>query len=165
MLQIVQIINEKIYKPYRLTLTGFEQEPESQKYSACAFKLNKMQVRFRMAYITPKKIGQFVTLWKRDHHGLIKPYDYSDDIDFFIVVVCHNDFIGHFVFPKKILLKKNILSQYKKKGKLAIRVYPPWDKANSPQAKKTQAWQLDYFLDISQRKAIDQNRIMKLYSF
>lgn len=163
MIQIVKTINEKIYKPYRLILSAFEEESESQKYTACAFKLNHLYVRYRTAYVTPKKVGQFVTLWKRSHDGIIKPYNVTDEIDLFIVGVCSKENAGHFVFPKKTLLEKGILSQPKKNGKLAIRVYPSWDKVNSTQAKKTQDWQLEYFLDTSPNKLIDQALIKKLY--
>lgn len=60
-------------------------ESESIAYGAYMFKLNSMNVRFRVAKITPTKIGQFVTLWKRIGNGSIQPYDIVDSIDFFIV--------------------------------------------------------------------------------
>jgi hypothetical protein len=44
-------------------------ERESLEYAACSFKLNSMSVKFRVAKITPTKIGQFVTLWKRVSKG------------------------------------------------------------------------------------------------
>jgi hypothetical protein len=31
-----------------------------------------------------------------------------------------------------------------------MRIYPPWDKADNSQAKKTQAWQLQYFIKFSE---------------
>ena len=50
-----------------------------------------------------------------------------------------------------IELKDNILSSSKKEGKRAMRIYPPWDKTDNSQAKKTQAWQLQYFIKFSER--------------
>ncbi|MFQ6421766.1 MULTISPECIES: MepB family protein [unclassified Bacillus (in: firmicutes)] len=49
-------------------------------------------------------------------------------------------------------------------GKRAIRVYPPWDKTTSRQAQKTQAWQLEYFLEIPVNRPIDCVRAQMLYS-
>jgi hypothetical protein len=37
-------------------------EAESAEYGAYTFELNDLSVRFRVAKITPTKIGQFVTL-------------------------------------------------------------------------------------------------------
>jgi hypothetical protein len=45
--------------------------------------------------------------------------------------------------------QQGILSDNIKEGKRAIRVYPPWDKAENKQAIKTQAWQLLYFLEVT----------------
>ncbi|MEC0126550.1 MepB family protein [Paenibacillus pabuli] len=52
-------------------------------------------------------------------------------------------YIGHFVFPKHVLLQRDIISDQGKGGKRAIRVYPPWDKPTSKQALNTQQWQLE----------------------
>jgi hypothetical protein len=54
---------------------------------------------------------------------------------------------GFFIFPKAVLISKEIITG-KKEGKRAIRVYPPWDITMSKQAQKTQKWQLNYFLEI-----------------
>jgi len=43
------------------------------------------------------------------------------------------------------LLEYGIISKAGIGGKRAIRVYPGWDKPDSNQAKKTQAWQQYYF--------------------
>ncbi len=44
-----------------------------------------------------------------------------------------------------------------------IRVYPPWDITTSAQAKKTQTWQLAYFLEAPIKKPLDLTRVRKLY--
>ena len=49
-------------------------------------------------------------------------------------------------------------------GKRAIRVYPPWDNELNKQAQKTQAWQLNYFLEIPINNPIDYDRVHKLYA-
>ncbi|PWA09974.1 MepB family protein [Flavobacterium laiguense] len=137
-------------------------EPESSEYGACTFVLNNLNIRYRTAKITPTKTGQFVTLWKRINKGPIQPFDSTDPIDLFIISVRKNDHFGLFIFPKSILITKEIVSD-KKEGKRAIRVYPPWDETSSKQAQKTQQWQLDYFLEIPQNQTMDSNRVKLLF--
>jgi hypothetical protein len=121
-------------------------------------------VRFRVAKITPTKIGQFVTLWKRSGNSPIQPYDLSDPLDFFVVSTRKGNCFGSFVFPKSVLHVQGVISKHGKGGKRAIRVYPPWDKTTSKQAEKTQAWQLKYFLEIPQNKPVDCVRSQTLYN-
>ncbi|MDR0329875.1 MAG: MepB family protein [Rickettsia sp.] len=45
-----------------------------------------------------------------------------------------------------------------------MRVYPPWDIVINKQAKKTQAWQLEYFLEIPRNKPINYARTQMLYN-
>ncbi|WP_447124044.1 MepB family protein [Glaciimonas sp. GG7] len=130
-------------------------EAESADYGAYAFVLNGLAMRCRIAKITPTKIGQFVTLWKRIGNGPIQPYDASDRLDFFIISVRKDDCLGQFVFPKSVLCEQDVVSTDGKGGKRAMRVYPPWDTPVSRQAQTTQRWQLAYFLDIS---SADQDR-------
>lgn len=137
-------------------------EPESSEYGACTFILNNLNVRYRTAKITPTKTGQFVTLWKRIDKGPIQPFDSNDPIDLFIISARKDDHFGLFIFPKSVLITKEIVSD-KKEGKRAIRVYPPWDTTTSKQAQKTQKWQLDYFLEINQNQTIDLRRVKSLF--
>lgn len=44
---------------------------------------------------------------------------------------------------------------------MAIRVYPSWDKPVSKQAIKTQSWQLEYFIELSQD--IPNHEFMRLF--
>ena len=83
---------------------------------------------------------------------------------FFVISVKQESFLGQFVFPKSVLSEKGIVSKNGKGGKRAIRVYPPWDNVISSQAKKTQKWQLEYFLEVPQTKPVDFARAKKLYS-
>ncbi|MNK89271.1 MepB protein [compost metagenome] len=131
-------------------------EPESADYGACSFELNNLSVKFRTAKITPTKVGQFVTFWKREGKGPIQPYDSSDNFDLLIVSVRRGKNLGQFFFPKEVLIKQGILSTKSKEGKRALRVYPPWDKTTSAQAQKTQKWQSEFFLEITENKQVDK---------
>ncbi|MBU3145361.1 MepB family protein [Clostridium sp. CF012] len=139
-------------------------EVQNTEYGAYVFKLNALLIRFRVAKITPTKVGQFVTLWERIGDGPIQPYDISDPVDLFVVSTRQGNKFGQFIFPKSVLCDKGIVSNKGKGGKRAIRVYPPWDKPTSPQAQKTQAWQLEYFLEIPLNISIDCVRTRMLYS-
>ncbi|MDF2648852.1 MAG: MepB domain containing protein [Paenibacillus sp.] len=141
------------------------EEAQNAEYGAYLFHLDSLSIRFRVAKITPTKVGQFVTLWHRIGDGSIQPYDVSDPVDFFVISTRSGNNFGQFVFPKHALLKQNIVSNQGEGGKRAIRVYPPWDKTISNQAQKTQKWQLDYFLDIPINEPIDCDRARMLYGF
>lgn len=138
-------------------------ENESADYDACQFQLNSRNVVFRTAKITPTKIGQFVTLWKRIGSGPIQPFDFSDDVDLFVINTKTNNHFGQFVFPKAVLLEQGVLTSSLKEGKRAIRVYPPWDRTVSKQAQKTQRWQLEYFLNIPFDGSVDVTCAKSLY--
>lgn len=139
-------------------------EVQNAEYGAYVFNVNTQSIRFRVAKITPTKIGQFVTLWERSVDGLIQPFDVSDSIDLYVISCREGDKFGQFVFPKKVLCEQNVISKKGKGGKRAIRVYPPWDKPTSRQALKTQNWQLEYFLEIPYNFPIDSFRAQMLYS-
>jgi hypothetical protein len=120
-------------------------EKESQEYWACRFTHDGQKVLFRKAKITPTKIGQFVTCWKRNDEGKTQAIQSTDDLDRFIICCEFNKNQGYFSFPKDTLIKHGIISTSTKKGKMGIRVYPSWDKADNPQAMKSQKWMLKYF--------------------
>lgn len=142
-------INRILYIPCDLLISNLKNEIEGKEYDACQFELNGRNVISRSSKITPKKIGQFVTFWKRNSKGITAPYSEKDSIDFFVINVKGKGRFGQFVFPKSALLKNGILSTQKKDGKRGFRVYPIWDEPQNKQAKKTQAWQLKYFYEIS----------------
>ena len=149
------IAKELVYDRCDFKYTDPSPEAESKEYSANSFSINGKSVKFRVAKTTPTKTGQFVTLWKRIVNGPITPFHIEDNIDFFIVSCRKENRLGQFIFPKKVLHAKGVLSDNLKEGKRAIRVYPPWDTTTSKQAQKTQQWQLDYFLEITNEKPID----------
>ncbi|ETT85248.1 MepB family protein [Viridibacillus sp. FSL R5-0477] len=155
---------ELVYNPCGFVFSHPKIEPQNAAYGAYVFKLNDLSIRFRVAKITPTKIGQFVTLWERVGDGSIQPYDLSDSIEFFVISVKKDDQFGQFVFPKAVLYKQDIISNKGQGGKRAFRVYPPWDNPKSKQAKKTQEWQLKYFLEIPKDTVVDRVRAKILYS-
>lgn len=160
----IRAAQKYFYNPLGIKLDNLEQESESQEYTAYKFIINNLKILFRTAKITPTKTGQFVTLWKRVNSGPISPFDSNDLIDLVIISVHQGELRGHFVFPKNILLEKKIFSRNNIGGKRAIRVYPPWDRAESRQAQATQSWQLEYFFAFGPRIKIDAQKIKLLLS-
>ncbi|KTD87318.1 MepB family protein [Paenibacillus etheri] len=156
---------ELVYNPCNLNYSEPIHEPHNAEYGAYMFNLNALSIRFRVAKITPTKIGQFLTLWERIGDGPIQPYDISDPADLFVISTRNENHFGQFVFPKAALGDQDILSNKGEGGKRAIRVYPPWDNPTSRQAQKTQKWQLEYFLEIPTDKPLDFLRAQMLYGF
>ncbi len=155
------VVKQILYSKLNVELKNIKIENESTAYSACTFEINKLSILYREAKITPTKIGQFVTIWKRNTKGITKPFCVVDDIDLGVIICRNNVQFGQFVFPKAILGDKKIFTKNNIEGKRGIRVYPPWDIAINKQAIQTQAWQLDYFLEMT--TAIDIDRAKKLY--
>lgn len=117
--------------------------------------------RSRLAKLTPKKKGYFVAFWEKDTKGINQAYSYENSPEKLIVSVIDNERRGQFIFPKKALLKYGILKSPKQKGKMALRVYPSWVTELNTNAAKTQTWQVEYFIDLSD--AIDVDKLKKLY--
>jgi len=141
------------YEPAGLVLTDRpRREAESAEYSACRFGLNGHHLAFRVAKTTPTKIGQFVTLWKRETAGLkIAPLDAADGVDFVIVSVADAGHRGQFAFDRRSLVEHGVFSVEGEGGKRALRVYPPWSKPIAKEAIRTQQWQLRHFLPFDGR--------------
>lgn len=152
---LLQHIQATIYDKCALEISNFTLEKESKEYDACQFQLNDAKVICRNAKLTPKKVGQFVTFWKRSAKGPIAPFDDDDDFDFFVVNIQSEQKLGQFVFPKSILLKKGVISTPIKEGKRAFRVYPIWDITTSAQAIRSQKWQLAYFYEIGEKTDLE----------
>lgn len=163
-LNTVQNAQNALYDACDFRVEHFVPEPESEEYYAHSCCINNKNIKFRIAKKTPTKTGWFVTLWKRGNDRIIAPYDASDSVDFFVVTILDKTKLGQFIFPKSILLKKNVFSTNNKGGKRAIRVYTPWDEATSAQAIKTQKWQVQYFIDLTLMNAENIEKIKTLYS-
>lgn len=145
----LKIVKKSVYDICNFNLSLPKLNAESIEYGACSFELDGKKIQHRVAKITPTKTGQFVTIWKRNKNGITAPYDISDEIDFIIITARSANNLGQFIFPKKVLADKGIITQNGKSGKRGIRVYPPWDIPESKQAEKTQNWQILYFLTIT----------------
>lgn len=145
-------VDETIFQPLGLKLSNVEEDMESKEYSGCSLTVHDLNIKFRTSKITPTKTGQFVTIWKRDEKGETAPFDSRDPFDFYLISASKDNDKGIFIFPKDILIEKGIVSHEKKTGKRGIRVYPGWDLTESKQAKATQKWQTEYFIDLSQNK-------------
>jgi hypothetical protein len=158
------ITKELVYDKGVFDFKNAINETESADYGACTFTLNGISIKYRVARITPTKTGQFVTIWKRKDNGPIEPFDIADDWDTVVISTRNNEFFGQFVFPMAVLMEHGIVSGKSKAGKRGFRVYPPWDVTTSPQAKKTQQWQLRYFLKIPKGALTDLSLANQLYA-
>ena len=127
-------------------VTHFSASNESQEYKACSFLLTNKKIIYRQAKITPAKLGQFVTIWKRNSEGITAPFDWNDEFDYFIVTVVREETMGQFIFPKNVLRDRGIISYLNKDGKRGIRVYAPTEIVKSKQAITTQQWQQNYYV-------------------
>lgn len=158
---------QNLYIPAGLNVTTLGlRESESSEYGACRFGLNGKTVAFRIAKTTPRKIGQFVTIWKRQTlRDPIAPLDATDNVEFLVVSVSSGIRSGQFVFDKEILITKNIMSQGAKGGKRAFRLYPPWTKPLSKEALKTQKWQLSYFFSFVKDGIVNLEEVSKLFKY
>jgi hypothetical protein len=154
-LQALQLLQETVYQPCGFMLNDIVHHTESTEYGACAFSLNDKKIYYRVAKITPTKVGQFVTIWQRNINGITEPFHVADNFDFLIITCKHADNFGQFIFPKSVLADKGIITTASKDGKRGIRVYPPWDATTSKQAQTTQAWQMQYFLTLQNDTTTD----------
>jgi hypothetical protein len=160
-MEYVSRLNKMVFEKCGFQVSNLLLEKESVKYHACSFTINNQKVVYRKSKITPTKTGQFVTLWKRNKHGVTQPFDIDDPIDLVIINTQLDQNFGQFVFPRSVLMDKGIFSTKTKEGKRGFRIYPPWDKTSNKQAIKTQKWQLEYF--VSNTTPIDINRVKVLY--
>ncbi|MEH6942220.1 MepB family protein [Bacillus sp. JJ722] len=158
-------VNEIFYEPNHLTIKAIREEAQNSDYGAGIFQLNSKSVRFRVAKITPTKIGQFVAFWEKDGDNKNQAFSYENTTDLLVInTFSGNNNFGQFVFPKEVLVKQNILKTATTKGKMAIRVYPSWDTPTSKQAIETQKWQLPYFVEVNNSNKLAIQELLKLYS-
>ena len=160
----LKVVKQLVYDKCGFDFTSFKQNLESEEYEACSFGLDGKTVQYRVSKITPTKIGQFVTIWKRNKDGITEPFDILDELDFIIITSKSGNNFGQFIFPKSILADNGIITRNGKEGKRGIRVYPPWDIAINRQALKTQNWQIKYFLTIKNDNSTELDLVKKLFS-
>lgn len=161
MIKELREIENLFMKNYGQKITNLTIENECNEYFGFNFQIEKLTFKFRKSKITPKKVGQFVTLWKRNSDKKTEPFNETDSFDFFLIVSEQDEKIGFFIFSKKLLIEKNILSTKLKEGKRGFRIYPTWVKTENKQAEKTQSWQTEYFIELTNN---EQNDIEKLKS-
>ena len=79
---------------------------------------------------------------------------------------------GMFIFPVLLLQEKGIISSLKNKGKTAFRIFPPWSQDRGEKAtqvfstsgKKTQRWQLPFFIEITTDGLINSEQLNSLFN-
>lgn len=152
MAQEWSIIEKFLFEANGLRILDATKDKECSDYFGYNFQLGDYKVKFRKAKLTPKKIGQFVALWKRNLVGKTIPFDINDDFDFYIVMVSKVPHLGFFIFPKKILAEIGILSADKQGGKRGFTIYPEWDIPVSKQGLSTKQMQIDYFIGLTDAK-------------
>lgn len=157
-------IKDVLSNSCRLIINDTIKEEESKEYSAYQFKINSKKIVFRISKITPTKVGQFVSIWKRNIDGITEAYNISDGIDFYMIACFSEVKSGLFIFPSSVLIKEKIMSDNTFEGKRGIRVYPIWDEVVNVQAKKTKVWQEKYFVDLSLSNTYTSKQILEILS-
>ncbi|MCM3758501.1 MepB family protein [Sporosarcina aquimarina] len=157
-------VTNLVYQPNHFTIREVQEECQNSEYGAGIFQLDGKSVRFRVAKITPTKIGQFVALWEKDENNKNRPFLYDASPDLVVINTFTEHHFGQFIFPKKILASKNILKTTRANGKMAFRVYPSWDTPTSQQAVATQKWQLNFFIDLSDARVATSQELLTLYT-
>ncbi|WP_117170117.1 MepB family protein [Paraliobacillus sediminis] len=158
-------VNENFYEPNNFFIEAIEEETQNSDYGAGIYQLNSKSVRFRVAKKTPTKIGQFVAFWEKDRNYKNQAFSYEKATDLLVINTFTGEGnFGQFIFPKEVLVKRNILKTATTKGKMAIRVYPRWEKPTSKQAIETQKWQLEYFVEVDNSNILPLQELLKLYS-
>lgn len=136
---------------------------EAKEYFGCNIEIKQLAVKYRKAKITPKKVGCFVALWKRDLDGKTIPYEASDLFDFYFIEVEDGVKKGVFLFPKLILIQNEILS-FNKEGKRGFRLYPSWCESLNKQAIRTQNWQLPFFVNLDPNATDRLKQFKKIFN-
>ncbi|MGM0838090.1 MAG: MepB family protein [Bacillota bacterium] len=160
----IKNLDNIVYKPNTLIITNLKEEKQNSQYAGGIFQLNNKTIRFRVSKITPNKIGQFVSFWEKNENMQNQAFSYDSAPDLLVITCIDDNKLGQFIFPKEILLKEKILKTQSQKGKMAMRIYPIWDNPVSDQAKKSQMWQLQYFVDLSDTNNLSLGKLFNLYS-
>ncbi len=174
---------------YKITKnTELDPTPESSKYKALSFSLDGQDIIYRKGKVTADRPGAFLAIWRRPPASITdsnKPIPFKNkELDYLFVQVEEHSNVtstkestntpksGMFIFPVSLLVKKGIVSSEKSKGKTGFRVFPPWSqdrgmagtKIFSESGKKTQRWQLPYFVEID-HGSIDIGQLIKIFDY
>ncbi|MFK8136800.1 MAG: MepB family protein [Bdellovibrionales bacterium] len=128
-------------------ILNFQTHNGAIDYKGCEFSIANTKYIFRLAKVTPKKNGLFVTFWNRNKQGTTEPYSVSEKFDVLLILCLDDSNKGFFSFSKDTLITNNILVDEDNMiaGKRGFRVYPKWSEPGSKQALVTKQWQMDYF--------------------
>ena len=159
----IKRLTDLICRPLHLKITEITSDPECEAYSGFNFKIDETPIKFRKSKLTPKKVGQFVTFWKRDPDGQTVPFDIDDNFNFYIIAIKENNNSGFFIFPKTILVKENMISEKAKSGKRGFRVYADWHFPDNKQAEKTKLWQTQFFINLDAQENIILEKFEKIF--
>lgn len=162
MIKELKIIENLLLELLGHSISNLIEDKESKDYFGIRFEVNKLKFIFRKSKISPKKVGQFVTLWKRNSNNETEPFNETDDFDFCIILSNEIGKNGFFLFPKNELIKRHILSTKMKVGKRGFRVYPKWTLTENKQAEITQNWQIIFFLDFAIESAELYNHLLEI---
>lgn len=156
---------ETLFLPAALAYPAdYSVDSAAREYGGVRFTLAGCKVVFRVAKVTPTKVGQFVTLWKRPcPGGEITPLDSADDIDFVVVHVSSEGQCGQFIFDRETLLSRGVFAINGRGGKRALRVYPPWSQPAARQAVQSQKWQIECFVAMTPWEPASILRIRDLF--
>ncbi|EDP59873.1 hypothetical protein AND4_00653 [Vibrio sp. AND4] len=157
---------------------ALDRYPQNSKYQALEFSIDGKKVLYRKGNVTPDRPGNFLSIWKRPeensiHPGKTMPYE-EHYLDYLFVEVGDYETSkrGIYIFPLAVLINKGIVTSNKTKGKMALRVFPPWtssrgelkSKVFSDSAKKTQKWQSRFFLWIEDNEIVDLDKCNNIFS-
>ena len=78
MTEIIQKFEDFVLKSMNLSISKLEKDAECDEYIGYNFNVKEFSIKFRKAKITPKKVGQFVTLWKRNTAKQTEPFGYAN---------------------------------------------------------------------------------------
>ncbi|NWK85153.1 MepB family protein [Staphylococcus sp. GSSP0090] len=136
-------------------LNDLTYEAYNSEYESYCFQVNHCSYRHRLAKKTPTKAGYFVVFWTKDHENKNRPFTYQETKDILIITVLDHLHKGLFIMPKSELHAQRLLNSENNKGKMAMRVYPPWEDNLNRSAKQAQKWQTQYFIDLSNTTDFD----------
>lgn len=139
------VANSKMPAFTVLRCDSYNQEYEG--FDFCFEQDSNVQYRSRLAKKTPKKAGYFLAIWEKNSENKNIPFDIEKFPDYLVVNIMDGNQKGRFFFPKSILLSQGILSSQTEKGKMAFRIYAPWDKNLNSNASKVAKWQLPFFVE------------------
>ena len=137
-------------------------DPYNQAYEGFDFNVRNIKYRSRLAKKTPKKAGYFLAIWEKDAENNNIPFSEIRFPDFLIVNILDEGRKGQFIFPKATLKQQGILSSDIKPGKMAFRVYTPWDRDLNMGAIKAAKWQRPFFVQLPADSA-DLDPLLNVY--